>query len=244
MFFLGMWRSTSIRTAQISGDLFFRKSLRGFTVLELLVVVAIMAVMMGLLGFTMIGGNTKGLETAQRQVFNLLHFTRVTAMSSGAEARFLVNSDTEDSEKYLRHIQVVVKDLNQTAGWRVVNEGEYLPEGVWFVPANSSIENWPEDGYSSWSEDEDVDFQLGTLIRGIRMEDSDGTPHFLISFGASGLAVSKDMPRMPRLVLAKGELKPIGNLILPQFTNSFEIAGVLIQPFGGMLALEYQDFIL
>lgn len=243
MFFLGILKNTSNRTG--NPLVAIPSKSRGFTVLELLVVVAIMAVMMGLLGFTMIGGNAKkGLESGQRQVFSLMHFARVAAMSSGTESRLLVSGDMEDSDKYLRHIEVVVKDQNQSDGWRVVKEGELLPDGIWFVPSGESFENWPKDGYTQWSELTGEDFQLGPMFKGLRTENSDGTPFFSISFDSSGFAISSEMPNMPRVVLGKGELRPKDNQLLPSFSNPLDIVGIMIQPFGGMLSLDSTDFVM
>ena len=46
--------------------------LQGFTLMELLVVLAVMGVMMGLIGFTLLGGGGNELGTAQRELLGMI----------------------------------------------------------------------------------------------------------------------------------------------------------------------------
>ena len=44
----------------------------GFTLLELLIVLAVMGLMMGLVGFSLLGGGGAGLGSAQRELLGLV----------------------------------------------------------------------------------------------------------------------------------------------------------------------------
>ena len=106
---------------------------RGFTVLELLVVLAVMGVMIGALGFSFIGANQSGLGDAQRSVLSLLQKARVLAVSNSVESRILVSADSDDSEKYLRQAKLVILDQNNSNHWQIVEDNFYLPQDTWFV---------------------------------------------------------------------------------------------------------------
>ena len=58
---------------------------RGFTLLELLVVLAVMGVMMGLIGFSLLGGGGNELGAAQRELLGLVQKARSQAALSGRE---------------------------------------------------------------------------------------------------------------------------------------------------------------
>ena len=60
---------------------------RAFTLLELLIVMAVMGLMMGLIGFTLLGGGGEELGSAQREVLGLVQQARTRAALSGAETR-------------------------------------------------------------------------------------------------------------------------------------------------------------
>ena len=49
---------------------------------------------------------------------------------------------------------------------------------------------------------------------------------------------------MPKLVVAKGKLLPSASgIISPVLSDARALAGLQVQPFGGFLTLEYQDFV-
>ena len=74
---------------------------KGFTLLELLVVLAVMGVMMGLVGFSLAGGGGNELGAAQRELLGIIQ-KPTQATLSGQEARIIVNNDPADKEKYHR----------------------------------------------------------------------------------------------------------------------------------------------
>ena len=127
---------------------------RAFTLLELLIVMAVMGLMMGLIGFTLLGGGGEELGSAQREVLGLVQQARTRAALSGAETRLIINAVEEDLEKYHRYVELVVKDTCATTNeskWLVMGEGTTLPDGVFFVPEDDSYcevgDEWREDAF-------------------------------------------------------------------------------------------------
>ena len=142
------------------------KSSYGFTLLELLIVLAVMGLMMGLIGFSLLGGGGAELGAAQRELLGFVQQARSRAALSGSETRLIVNNNEEDEDKYHRYVELLVKDTCATNGdvrWLVMGEGKYLTEGVYFVPEDEAKSEtgteWRSDGYTIWSESKD-DFKL------------------------------------------------------------------------------------
>ena len=226
---------------------------RGFTVLELLVVLAVMGVMIGALGFSFIGANQSGLGDAQRSVLSLLQKARVLAVSNSVESRILVSADIDDSEKYLRQAKLVILDQNNSNHWQIVEDNFYLPQDTWFVGGDLTpdLPEWPSDAKCSWSfNEQEEEFRLtpvkstsgGRDIKALE-QSADGLRYFYVSCNPSGHFVSNAFPKMPRLVFALGKLMPNSSgILVPVFSDSKALAGLQIQPFGGLLSLEYQDF--
>ena len=213
-----------------------------------------MGVMIGALGFSFVGVNQSNLGDAQRSLLSLLQKARSLAVSNSVESRIIVMADSMDSDKYMRQVMLICQDKNITNYWQIVDDTFNLPEEVWFVGGEimPDSQDWPSEAKCLWSGiEEDEEFKLSSKSiqsgeRGIKVfeETEDGQPFFYISCNPRGNFVSKSFPQMPKLVVAKGKLLPgaSGN-VSPVFTDPRALAGLQIQPFGGFLTLEYQDFI-
>ena len=226
---------------------------RGFSLLELLVVLAVMGVMMGLLGFSFLGSSSKNLGLAQRNILSLVHKARFLAMSTGLETRIIVNAENSDSEKYLRYAEIITLDRNSSFSgvetWLVDETSRVtLPEDIWFVADGIESDNakWASNGLCIWSASiEDDDFFLADPVKGKRIEEvGEGSARFhYLSCNAQGVFLSPTYPSMPRLAFAKGSLTPgAGGALTPKFVNQRDIAGIQFQPFGGIVMMEFQDF--
>ena len=226
---------------------------RGFSLLELLVVLAVMGVMMGLLGFSFLGSSSKNLGLAQRNILSLVHKARFLAMSSGLETRIIVNAENSDSEKYLRYAEIISLDRNSsTTGiqtWLVDETSRVtLPEDIWFVADGIESDNaeWASNGLCIWSASlEEDDFLLSDPAKGKRIEEvgAGSARYHYLSCNVQGVFLSPTYPAMPRLAFAKGSLTPrAGGSLSPTFVNQQDIAGIQFQPFGGIVMMEFQDF--
>ena len=90
------------------------KKTQGFTLMELLVVLAVMGVMMGLIGFSLLGGGGNELGAAQRELLGFVQKARSQAALSGQETRLLVCNDPEEEERYHRYVEIVSRDSNDS----------------------------------------------------------------------------------------------------------------------------------
>lgn len=110
----------------------------GFTLFELLVVIAMIAVIsaVSIVGFDR--GKPKALASAQSQVHAMLRATRGHAALNGVDARLLINFDTTDEERFLRYFGIVVRDKGDATKWIAVHRGMTLPEGIFFVPLDTA----------------------------------------------------------------------------------------------------------
>ena len=227
---------------------------RGFTILELLVVLAVMGVMIGALGFSFVGVNQSNLGDAQRSLISLLQKARSLAVSNSVESRIIVMADSMDQDKYLRQVMLICQDKNNTSYWQIVDDAFNLPEDVWFVGDEimPDTQDWPSEAKCLWSGiEDDEEFKLSSKSiqsgeRGIKVFESteDGQPFFYISCNSRGTFESQSFPKMPKLVVAKGKLLPSASgIISPVLSDARALAGLQVQPFGGFLTLEYQDFV-
>lgn len=109
----------------------------GFTLVELLVVIAMIAFLAAILGVALPGGETgTGLRSAERIVAGLAQTARAQAILQGVEARLIILDDPSDPVRTGRWLGVVHREAEDAEGltWRAAGDGVLLPEGVRFWP--------------------------------------------------------------------------------------------------------------
>ncbi|OUU43318.1 MAG: hypothetical protein CBC16_02915 [Verrucomicrobia bacterium TMED56] len=226
------------------------KKTQGFTLMELLVVLAVMGVMMGLIGFSLLGGGGNELGAAQRELLGFVQKARSQAALSGQETRLLVCNDPEEEERYHRYVEIVSRDSNDSETWVVGGEGVFLTDRVYFVPCDESnslqADGWREDAFSIWSNDDNEIFNLEEAFKGKRKEGS-GEEYNYLSFDASGNLICQEddsgVLQPPKLVLAIGEPNPGDQEKVLRFNEPNAVAGILLRQFGGFAVLDINDFV-
>lgn len=106
----------------------------GFSLVELLTVVAIMALVMGLAAIGISGMAGPGLQTAASQVASGMSLARQMAISKNSPAAFIIATSTGTnlpSQPY-KYWAVAVSN-RATANWSIQKEWERLPEGAVFL---------------------------------------------------------------------------------------------------------------
>ena len=214
-------------------------------------VLAVMGLMMGIVGFSLLGGGGAELGASQRNILGVLHQARTIAASTGLETRILINADPEDEDRFFRYLEIATRDANTTDTWNIKREGITLNEGVHFVPNNKSIskraEGWRTNAFCVWSGNDNEDFKLTEAFKGKRKESSGGTIFKFIEFDEAGNltspeSISGGMPQPLLLVLANGSPNPGSTSEKIRFDDPNKIAGILMRKFGGFAVLEISDF--
>jgi prepilin-type N-terminal cleavage/methylation domain-containing protein len=130
----------------------------GFTLLEFLVVVGIVALMSGLLGVGLSGDRSAAIHGGQVLVDDLITAARLKAAATGRKVRVLVNVDPAIPARYLRRwvLQLARQPGASPADWDTLH-GFTLPRGVYVVP--ESLEGLVEDT-APWQRPSDPGAQL------------------------------------------------------------------------------------
>lgn len=120
------------------------KRRKGFSMVELLTVVAIISVMAVIIGTALGGGNeTISLGTGQRVASGMFQSARSIAILKQTETRVLIYGDQvsdTDPRKFLRFMGIVYNDPENPGNWLPAVQGTYLPEGVFFIPPTAPEE--------------------------------------------------------------------------------------------------------
>ena len=169
----------------------------GFTLMELLIVLAVMGVMMGMIGFSLSGGGGAALQASQRQLLGLVQQARAKAVLYGRPARLIVSvsEDEKDLDRFYRYLEIVVQDTNETGKWLIQGDGKFLEDGVFLVPSEdySKIkvpDDWSELAYSVWSHEDDAGMKLKESLKGVREEGGTKVFSFLEFNGEGNLVCS------------------------------------------------------
>lgn len=226
----------------------------GFTLLELLVVIAVIAVFLGFVGISLTGDGAAAMGAAQRTLGTLLHQTRIQAIMNGSEARLLVFDEPDDDERYHRFLRVVVfkdepykddnlngkydvgeefRDVDGSGGhnqaWVNVDDGVYLPDGVYIVPEEKDFSDlaiigpndvWNKNVHSEWAGEET--FRFGENTR--RYAYLEYTPRGTTGSGIIALTVAVPEP------------DESGGMSY-RFTNPNDVVGLRIRPYGSFVLL-------
>jgi prepilin-type N-terminal cleavage/methylation domain-containing protein len=221
-----------------------------FTLLELMVVMGVMALLFGLIGFSLRGSGTE-IKSLQRELVSMIVKIRNLAISEGTEVRLAVRTDFKSKDHFSRYLEIH-SEGNMSDLW-VVRESDYfLPDGTWFVPdPMNSLDNfkfpekWFSDAGSVWSGIVEVGMIEGAEDMGkqvsLRKESAGGGVEFsYIAFDSSGRLVSGGSS--PKLVFSAGEIKPQPDGFHVQVDDEYDIAGILIQKLGGIIPLSSNDF--
>ena len=107
----------------------------GFSLVELLTVVAIMAVVMGLVAVGVSGMQRPGLQTAAAQVSSWMSLARQLAISRNTAAAFVIATSTNGANMPAEPFKywAVITSNRGTNTWTLRKDWEKLPDGAVFV---------------------------------------------------------------------------------------------------------------
>lgn len=140
---------------------FRNKVTKGFTLVELLVVMAIIGAMMALAANVLRDpGRGRNISSGVQMLENMIQEARATAIGNDTYTRVIIACDEKDSSSdsiHLRYITVqkLVRDENENrrydgtdvrreGEWESTSSGAFLPAGVYFCPSYSLELQWME----------------------------------------------------------------------------------------------------
>ena len=189
-------------------------SSRGFTLVELLVVVGIMAAMLSVaaIGIQNIDkgqGTVSGLSQSQA----LMDEARNLAVGRGTRARLCIHADSSEENRYLRFFVVAYEEIERDeageitdTSWKVESRGTMLPNGIIFHPEYSSQASAQIDGLGTYGSG-------GTGVRFPGDGKSVRQPaYFYYEFNSEGLCVQEDQTDTgAAFVVCRGVISPGSN---------------------------------
>ncbi|WP_309384220.1 prepilin-type N-terminal cleavage/methylation domain-containing protein [Cerasicoccus frondis] len=228
----------------------------GFSLVELLAVIAIIAVMAAIIGVSLPDNSSANLKSGQSAAIGMFQAARTVASMRRTEARVIIYADSDTSEpdaekKFLRYMGVVYwgdPDEDGTYDWVAANSGVYLPAGVYYIPDGSvpglvSAEGDASNGEILTSSDIPAVMQASFPV-----STGDENDWYYYSFDGSGSArTDSNVPGSfhnfagEAVVFAAGRVEPSGTSLQVLIKNPFLTNGFVIRRFGGVLNMEEYD---
>ncbi len=227
-----------------------------FTLIEMMVVVALIAILVGGVGYSLAGGGTSAsLATAQRSIASVFQAARAAAILNGGveqpdgttvpfksvRVRVLISDDdSEDSEIRWRYVGVVYGEADPTGQfygqWFALNQGATLPQGIYVIAPSATSDILPESALRS---DRVPTMRVEYPRQGGKREGG-GTRWFYYEYDGSGVA-SRDA-NGKRIILAPGTLDPATRGITFKAAGatsaSIPMVGLQLRRLGGVTTFE------
>jgi prepilin-type N-terminal cleavage/methylation domain-containing protein len=206
---------------------------RGFTLLELLVVVGLIVLLAAGVGISLGDAGGNSLASAQKILAGLVGAARAQAAVHQTEARLMIYATRPplgDTEKFLRLLQVFRAEPAGSANWVPAGAPILLPRGIFIVPPATagllaSGVVWPANPapVSTVETGTDPNQPGGTAFNGASVV-------YYVEFAPDGAFTQPTAG--PYVTLAVSTAATVNGL--PQFNNPGAIRGLLLRSSGAI----------
>lgn len=121
-----------------------KKHQKGYTIIELLVVLGLMIIAFSYVVVSTINNDGMSLKSSQRILSAVTQGAKGQAIMKQSPARLIIYADKgsdRDENKYLRYFGIVTQDPKNPRKWISATEGTYLPKGIYFMPKLTELVN-------------------------------------------------------------------------------------------------------
>jgi prepilin-type N-terminal cleavage/methylation domain-containing protein len=204
-----------------------RRFQRGFTMVELLVVIGLIAVLAGGIGLALGKGNRgTSLQTAQATLSSTLSGARAQAALTLNTAAIFVNAEPT-SDNFLREFRIAVDTDPSTTSenWQVRGDPIILPSGIYLVPPSTAFPASQVDFQNTWTGLYTTAYSATAITLRDNADVAISTDRYnrISSYSVQGTTA----PR--QIVLSPGELQSGGQIVLdkPDF-----VRGLVVSQYG------------
>ena len=178
----------------------FRKYRRGFTLVELLIVLSLVMVASSVVVLSTGSGDGVSLKASQRIISGVAQGARGQAILKQTKSRLIIYADRGanfEEDKYLRFVGIVTQDEKNPKKWVSATKGTRLPKGIYFNP---NVSEFISGGKVPWK-------KMKLKYPRIRPQDAGkGEEYYYYEFNSNG-TIAKNHENA-WLIVAAGTLRP------------------------------------